>query len=331
METSTAAPAVVPLTRGLNFTLSELVDSYMACYQGRDRQIAQRIAYFIDAPLPAGARWATLGSKPAAEIDSDDVADALDALQRRGILHNTGGTLLGGAIVATGKPLAPSTINRYRTTLQAVLTWGRKKRLMPKGWTNPVNDTERLPEDNMRTRYLSEAEYDRLLKAARVSYWKKLHLLIKLAVTTGARRGTLLGLRWKDIDLKEGRAVCPRTKNGEPFVLVLLPDVVAELKRFQTGSNPEDLIFCGRRGDKPMVFDKAYQNALANAGIEGACFHTLRHSHASWLARRGAPLLAIADSLGHKSLAMTKRYSHLCVDSRAEMLSRMFAQNGGAL
>ena len=131
METSTAAPAVVPLTRGLNFTLSELVDSYMACYQGRDRQIAQRIAYFIDAPLPAGARWATLGSKPAAEIDSDDVADALDALQRRGILHNTGGTLLGGAIVATGKPLAPSTINRYRTTLQAVLTWGRKKRLMP--------------------------------------------------------------------------------------------------------------------------------------------------------------------------------------------------------
>lgn len=330
METSTAVPAVVPLTRGLDFTLSELVDSYMACYLGRDRQIAQRIAYFIDAPLPAGARWATLGSKPAAEIDSDDVADALDALQRRGVLHNAGGRRLGGNIVATGKPLAAATINRYRTTLQAILSWGRKKRLMPKGWTNPVNDTERLPEDNMRTRYLSEAEYDRLLKAARVSYWKKLTLLVKLAVTTGARRGTLLALRWKDIDLKEGRATCPRTKNGEPFVLVLLPDVVAELKRFQTGSNPEDLIFCGRRGDKPINFEKAYYNALANAGIEGACFHTLRHSHASWLARRGAPLLAIADSLGHKSLAMTKRYSHLCVDSRAEMLSRMFAQNGGA-
>lgn len=326
MDVITATPVVVPLTRGQDFTLGELVESYLACYQGRDRQLCQRISYFVDFPLPAGTAWKTLGNKPAHLIDADDVADALDALQRRGVLHNAGGTMLGGNLVATGKPLAPATVNRYRTTLQAILTWGRKKRLMPKGWTNPVNETERLPEDNMRTRYLSESEYERLLKASRVSYWKKLYLLIKMAVTTGARRGTLTGLRWKDVDLEAGRAYCQRTKNGEPFVIVLLPDVVAEMKRFLPGSNPEDLIFCGRRGDRPMDFTKAYGNALANARIEGACFHTLRHSHASWLAKRGAPLLAIADSLGHKSLAMTKRYSHLCVDSRAEMLSKMFNQ-----
>jgi integrase len=73
-----------------------------------------------------------------------------------------------------------------------------------------------------------------------------------------------------------------------------------------------------------MNFNKTWEAALVDAQIEGVVFHTLRHTHASWLARRGAPLLAIADSLGHKSLAMTKRYSHLCVDSRAEMLNQIF-------
>jgi integrase len=77
-----------------------------------------------------------------------------------------------------------------------------------------------------------------------------------------------------------------------------------------------------------MNFNKPWEQALKDAQIEGVVFHSLRHTHASWLAKRGAPLLAIADSLGHKSLAMTKRYAHLCVDTRAEMLSRVFNNQG---
>lgn len=305
-------PAV--LTRRQDMTLRQLADSFMACYQGRDGSIAQRVRYFVDL----------LGDKLASEINSDDIQDALDNRARLGVMHNRGGQTKGGDLVCTGKPLAPATINRYRVTIQGLLTWGRKKRLMPRGWVNPANDTERLPEDNARTRYLSEAEYDRLLKVARVSYWPKLTVLIRMAVETGARKGTLLGLTWKDIDLEGNRAYCERTKNGEAFTLVLQPATVAELKKVKGKSDPDDLVFCGRLPDRPINFDKAWHNALANAGIEGACFHSLRHTHASWLARRGAPLLAIADSLGHKSLAMTKRYSHMCVDTRAEMLSRVF-------
>jgi len=311
-QVESVIPAV--LTRRHDMTLRELANSYMACYQGRDGSIAQRVRYFVDL----------LGDKLASDIDSDDLQDALDALMRRGVLHNRGGQTKGGELVPTGKPLAPATINRYRATIMGDLTWGRKKRLMPKGWQNPTRDTERMPEDNARTRYLSEAEYDRLLKAARVSYWPKLTVLIRLGVETGARKGTLLGLTWRDIDLDAGRAYCARTKNGEAFTLILQPATVAELRRLKGKSDLDDLVFCGRRPDRPMNFTKAWHNALENAGITGACFHTLRHSHASWLAKRGAPLLAIADSLGHKSLAMTKRYSHMCVDSRVEMLSRVF-------
>lgn len=309
---------VVPLTRGQLFSLKELVESYMACYQGRDSNVGSRLAFFVER----------LGNKVAAQIDADEIADTLDALAQRGCLINRGGTKRGGTIQTAHRPLSPATINRYRSSIQAVLTWGRKKRLMPKGWVNPVNDTEPMPVDNARTRYLTETEYDRLLKAARVSYWPKLSLLIKMAVTTGARRGALFGLRWEDIDLEAGRAFVQRTKNGEPFVMVLLPEVVEELRRFESRAKPEHLVFCSTIStNRPMNHTKAWKNALANAGIKGAvCFHTLRHTHASWLAKRGAPLLAIADSLGHKSLAMTKRYAHLCVDSRADLINRVFSK-----
>ena len=311
---NTSNTVVSPLIRGEPFTVSALADFFMACYQGRDPSFGNRLSFVVQQ----------LGHKVASEIDADDVDDFLDALRARGKLINRGGNKKGGQIIATHKPLADATINRYRCTFQSVLSWARRKRLMPKTWTNPVAETQRMPEDNARSRYLSEAEYERLLKTSRISSWPKLTLLIMLAVTTGARRGTLMNLQWKDVDLDEGRAFCARTKNGEPFVLVLMPDVLQELKRFFSKSKPEDLVICGKSPTKPMNFNKIWEIALADAQTEGVVFHTLRHTHASWLARRGAPLLAIADSLGHKSLAMTKRYSHLCVDSRAEMLNQIF-------
>lgn len=60
---------------------------------------------------------------------------------------------------------------------------------------NPVKETEVLPVGGGRIRFLTEDEYRRLLQAARASRWNMQHVLIKLAVTTGARKGTLMGLR----------------------------------------------------------------------------------------------------------------------------------------
>ena len=305
----------VPLTRGRSYTLAELADCYMACYDGHDEGQGRRLRFFVEH----------LGDRLAHELDPDEIQDALDALMARGKVHNIGGRIKDGKPVLTGKPLAASTFNRYRSTLQACLTWAKKKRLMPKGWTNPVNETEQLREKNARVRYLTTAEYERLVKVAKVSTWPKLPLLIKLAVTTGARKSSLLGLRWQDIDLDSGRAHIEQTKNGEPFTLVLLESIVAELKALRGKAKDTDLVFCGtRRPDRVAKFYAVWRATLATAKIEGACFHTLRHTHASWLAQQGASLLAIADSMNHKSLSMTRRYSHLCVDGRAEMLTRVF-------
>lgn len=305
-----------PLVRGEQFSLSALADAYMASFSGRDPYQNQRLQFFVEK----------IGHLTACEIDADHVQDCLDALKERGKLMNKGGTKRGGEIIPTHKPLADSTINRYRCTLQAVLTWARKKRLMPKGWANPVNETQRLAEDNARTRYLKPEEYETLLKMCRISQWNKLALLVMMAVTTGARKGALLGLRWEDVDLDHGEAFVQRTKNGEPFVLVLVPDVVQELRRIKSKAKPDELVFCGRNPYKPATFTKSWETALKDANLTNTnvVFHSLRHTHASWLAKQGAPLLAIADSLGHKSLAMTKRYSHLCIDSRKEMIHKTF-------
>jgi integrase len=106
--------------------------------------------------------------------------------------------------------------------------------------------------------------------------------------------------------------------------LVLVPEALAELRRF--AGKPEELVFpSARKPGRPFKWNKAFALSLADARIEGAVFHSLRHTHASWLASHGASLLEIAESMSHKSLKMAQRYAHLTVDNRAALVSKVFA------
>jgi integrase len=70
---------------------------------------------------------------------------------------------------------------------------------------------------------------------------------------------------------------------------------------------------------------KTKRRCRVNVGIterrQKVTFHTLRHTFASWLAIQGTPILAIKELLGHKSLAMTERYSHLIPDMKREAVA----------
>jgi integrase len=66
-----------------------------------------------------------------------------------------------------------------------------------------------------------------------------------------------------------------------------------------------------------------WETALKRDEIETFRFHDLRHSAASYLAMNGATLLEIAGILGHKTLQMVKRYSHLSEDHKATVLGKM--------
>ena len=148
--------------------------------------------------------------------------------------------------------------------------------------------------------------------------------MVLMAITTGARQGELLRLRWCDIRFTEKRAYVEHTKNGEPRVLPLVEGVIVELKALARPINADELIFPSERAPgKSFEFRKHWIEARDEANLENFRFHDLRHTCASYLAQKGATLLEIADVLGHKQLEITKRYAHLCVDHKQDLVNRI--------
>lgn len=103
---------------------------------------------------------------------------------------------------------------RWRNSRQP--TTAGTTRMAANGWVHPCRSVERRRENNEKTRFLSDEERIRLLQASKTSQWGELYLLVLLALTTGARKGELLGLRAADIDPERGVAYVGKTKNGDP-------------------------------------------------------------------------------------------------------------------
>lgn len=313
MVSAIAAQTPLAAPNRESLTLARVVDAYMASYRGRSK------------PVGTLALWVReLGQLPVAQITADDIAGVLERYASEPVTKFAGkNQTTGERIVRHHGRRAPATVNRVRAVLAGVLTFARKKRLVPRGWVNPMSEV--FPEEvkNARTRFLSPDERERLLATTRASAYPRLHLLTLMALTTGTRQGELLALRYADLDLQAGTAHVRTSKNGEQRVLPLVPAVVAEIRRFGKEA-PEALLFgSNRRPGKPIVVNKTFPAAVREAGIEDFHFHDLRHSCASYLAQSGATLLEIADVLGHKTLDMVRRYSHLTVGHKAALVNRV--------
>lgn len=210
------------------------------------------------------------------------------------------------------KERAPATVNRYLALMSHACTIAERE------WewmdVNPLRKVSRLPEPAGRVRYLSDRERNRLLKAVKASDHPHLNAIVLTALTTGARRGEILSLRWKDVDFTSKRAVLHRTKNNERRSLPLVPQVVTALKELlRVRRIDSDLIFVDPESGQLgyFHFENAWRAARTAAEVKDFRFHDLRHSCASYLAMNGATTGEIAAVLGHKTLAMVKRYSHL--------------------
>ena len=159
---------------------------------------------------------------------------------------------------------------------------------------------------------MDDDERARLLTACKESGNDWLYMCVILALSTGMRQGELMGLNWPDVNLKDGYLILHETKNGErrrvPLVghaLELLTEH-AKVRRLDT-----TLLFPGKNPNNPIDLRRPFENALNQAEITDFKWHDLRHCTASYLAMNGASLAEIAEVLGHKTLAMVKRYSHL--------------------
>jgi len=309
-----ALAAPLPLRDG-SLTIAALCDLYMAQYTGRDRSGTQRLAWWRDH----------LGTVRLDEVSDDHLHLALDGLSTKTARFYAGKDADGRPIYkakTTGKPLAGSTINRYISAIAAVLTWAIRKRIAPKGFDHPARRLEYTTEKAEKTRFLSDDERARLLTACKASKWPRLYVLVLMALTTGARKGELIGLRWQDIDFGLKVLHVGRSKNGDSKVLPLVPAVVEQLLQFKGA--PGGLVFPSRLDPfKPMAFESRWHQALRAAKVRDFRFHDCRHSCASYLAQHGATLLEIGDLLGHRQASMTKRYAHLAAGHRSALVERV--------
>lgn len=301
------------------FTVADAISAYLAAYEGRDPTRGSRLAPWRDA----------LGERPLAEVTPDEVEDVMAKLAAAPARVYSGKDADGAPIfrMTQGGRRAGATLNRYLIAFAALFTWARKQRLVPRSVESPTRHVEKHAEGRGRVRFLTDAERERLLNACRGSAWPRLYLLVLMAITTGARRGELLALTWRDVDLDRGEATLHDTKNGDRRVLVLIPQVIEEMRQFKPkdASESRALVFRSRlRPSQAYSTAKVFNEAVAAAGIRNFRFHDCRHCTASYLAQHGASLLEIADTLGHRTLRMVQRYAHLNTDSRRRLIGRVF-------
>jgi integrase len=222
---------------------------------------------------------------------------------------------------SSGRALSPATQNRYMGVLRHALN--RAQREWEWLGENPTQRVRPSKEPRGRVRFLSEEERDRLLAACQTSYDRRLFPFVVVALGTGARRGELLQLRWRDIDLSRGTAVVHHTKNNERRTLVLSGRALEVLRGLSAVRRiGTDDVFAAPHGVATFPRD-AWEKALRDAGIADFHFHDVRHTFASYLAMSGATLAELAEALGHKTLAMVKRYAHLTEQHTSGVVTRM--------
>jgi len=216
-----------------------------------------------------------------------------------------------------------STANRYAAILGHLFT----KCVKEWGWLgdSPMRKIERLREPRGRVRFLDrETELPALLDACQKDADSNLYPAVVLALSTGARKNEILGLRWADVDFERGRISLLDTKNGEARSVGLAGLALSLLQeRSRIRRIDCDYVFPAPTKAVPADVDRAFARAREAAKIEDFRFHDLRHSAASYLAMNGATLAEIAAVLGHRTLAMVQRYSHLSDAHTGAVVSRM--------
>ncbi len=191
--------------------------------------------------------------------------------------------------------LSPASVNRHLALIKHMMSKAAEWGYIP---DNPLRGLRGYKEPPGRVRFLTPEEAGRLIAECKVP---RLRTMVMLALYTGMRAGEIKNLTWDDIDL-ENRVIRVRvSKTKARFIPI--PDPLLD---YLKGLEP-------KRG--PVVgeywYEKSFRAAAKRAGLEDFNFHDLRHTFASWRAMAGVDLRTLAELLGHRTLKMVMRYSHL--------------------
>lgn len=276
----------------------------------------ERIASIVDKHLKP-----SLGSIPLSKLHPMHLQSYYTDALRSGRKDGKGG-------------LAPRTVIKHHAVLHAALKQAVKWQLLPR---NPADAVDLPKAEHTEMQVLDEQQTATLLQAAEGTW---LFAPLMVAATTGLRRGELLALRWRDVDLRTGQVSIiqavdeskkdgitlkePKTKKSRRTV-ILPPMAIDVLRAHRTAQaqlrllqgetyHDHDLVFPRDDGSvrRPSNFSKAFACLLEKTGLPKVRPHDLRHGHASHLLRAGVPVKVVSERLGHSTTAFTMDvYSHL--------------------
>jgi integrase len=253
--------------------------------------------------------------------------------------------------------LAPRSVVQLDRILNVALKRARQLRLIA---NNPVDDVRRPQIPKHEVDVLTDAEVKALLAHLDGT---RLYVPVYLALSTGLRRGELLGLQWRDIDFDAKRLHVRRSveqtrpqeaDSGARYVLTLkepktkaskrtvsLPDSALEVlaahqraqkeERLKLGlgrPEPESLLFTKLDGSMlvPDHVGAQFKVAAGKAGLGKRGLHTLRHTHITNLLRVGVHVKVASERAGHSSVSVTLDiYSHVVPDMQDDAAQKVDA------
>lgn len=233
---------------------------------------------------------------------------ALHLITRRDIEAYAGGR---------AKMVKGATVNRELALLRHLFNIA-----IEKGYTdhNPASGFKMFPEAPWRHKFFfSESEIEKLISASA----PHLRSILAVAFGTGLRKGDILGLRWRDVDLDRGIISIQMQKTGEPIEIPLIPMLRDLLRQMKLRAGLSQFVFSlGSSGQGIGDIRTAFRAALRRAGLaeKGYRFHDIRRTFARMLYNQGVILTKIQRLLGQKSVLTTERYLGVKFEETREAL-----------
>ncbi|MDB5053922.1 MAG: phage integrase family protein [Bacilli bacterium] len=267
----------------------------------------------------------SFGHSRLGDIKTMHIINLMDELTRAEKMGATKGTLAAG------------TIHYVLRAVRSVFTRAVEWKLIK---SNPADGVKKPKIDRTEINVYADEEIKLLLTALEnaAPHWR---MMITLALTTGLRKGELLGLEWKHIDLVKGTLSVeqslssskknrylisePKTKSSRRSLSLSAP-IISKLKEYKIYCNKERLLISnlweeGKRffiftaiSGKPLSpysLDSYWKKFLIKHELRHIRFHDLRHTAATWMLNKGVNIKNVSDILGHANITTTLNlYAH---------------------
>jgi len=210
------------------------------------------------------------------------------------------------------------TVNRELAILKNAYSMAEKWGFVD---SNPVKRVKFFEENRDRWYFLSKEEARRLLDNLPF----ETRPIFEFLLATGLRLSNVLRLRWDQVDLRAGllRVEGSETKNRKELILPLSKWALEVLKR-QPRHIKSPYVFCRPDGKPYSYIYQGFKNALVRAELPSHIrIHDLRHTFASWAIEAGVDIRTLKDLLGHATLTMVLRYSHLSLEHKRQAVNRV--------